>query len=311
VSLSDTRAIQLLNRHFIPVYLSNEDYAPTGAAPPAEKAELQRIHREGHAAGLSVGTVHVYLLAPDGRLIDSMHTAQAAQTDLLIGLLERTRRKLGTPAGDPVVKPAPPSPPHAQPDELRLHLTARYLERRGDTLTLTGQDESAGGNWNALPSEDWIMLPRARWTALLPPGSWKPSSAQRRRLRGDPTRLGAGVGQSWEIERDLASALLTHFYPPTENWDLSTHRIDHQSLKATVVSIEPGRALARIEGSLRMKHPFYHKDDPNFVEATIVGYMEYEPGGRRIHSLRLVTDQATYHRPGGADLPFGVAVTTR
>jgi hypothetical protein len=168
VSLSDTRIIQLLNRHFIPVYLSNEDYEATGTAPPAEKAELQRIHREGPAAGLSVGTVHVYLLAPDGRLIDSMHTAQAAQPDRLIGLLERTVRKLGTAAGDPVVKPAPPSPPHAQPDELRLHLTARYLDRQGDTLTLAGQDQSAGGNWNALPSEDWILLPRARWTALPP-----------------------------------------------------------------------------------------------------------------------------------------------
>jgi hypothetical protein len=292
VSLSDTRAIQILNGHFVPVFVSNEDYATTGAAPPDEKAELRRIHREGHAAGLSVGTVHVYLLAPDGRLIDSMHTAQAAQTDLLVGLLERTLRKLGTPAGDPVVKPAPPSPPHAQPDELRLHLTARYLERRGDALTLTGQDQSAGGNWNALPSEDWILLPRARWTALLPPETVR-------------------TGQSWEIERDLASELLTHFYPPTENWDLSTHRIDHQSLKATVVTVEGGRARARIEGSLRMKHPFYHKDDPNFVEATIVGFMEYEPGARRIRSLRLVTDQATYRRPGGADLPFGVAVTTR
>jgi hypothetical protein len=292
VSLSNTRIIALLNRHFVPVYLSNEDYAATGAAPPAEKAELQRIHREGHAAGLSVGTVHVYILAPDGRVIDSMHTAQAARPDLLIGLLERAVRTLGTPAGSPVVKPAPPAPPRAGPDSLRLHLTSRYLERRGDALMLTGQEENAGGNWSSLPSEDWIVLPRARWNGLLPPGD-------------------AQVGQSWEIERDLASDLLTHFYPPTENWDLSTHRIDHQSLRATVVSIDRGRARARMEGSLRMKHPFYHKDDGNFVEATVAGFLDFEPQRRRIHSLRLVTDEAAYRRTNGADLPFGVAVITR
>ncbi|HVA50263.1 MAG TPA: hypothetical protein VNH11_28170 [Pirellulales bacterium] len=57
-----------------------------------------------------------------------------------------------------------------------------------------------------------------------------------------------------------------------------------------------------------MKHPFYpRRDDDNFVEATVAGYFDYEIGPRRIRSLRLVTDEATYGSPRRAQ-HFGVAV---
>ena len=116
VSLSNTEVIGLLNRFFIPVYLSNEDYARGGAAPPAEKAELDRVRREGHAAKLSVGSVHAYILAPDGRLLDSLHTAQAANAGKLIAMLERNVRALGTQGGPPVA--APTTLPRPRPARL-------------------------------------------------------------------------------------------------------------------------------------------------------------------------------------------------
>lgn len=288
VSLSNTRVIALLNQYFIPVYISNEDYRDKGSAPADERAELRRIHREGHEKKLSVGSVHAYVLGPDGHLLNSLHTVQVAKPQPLIALLERTTQELGTRPGEPVVKPKPQPAPKAEADSVLLHLTARYLERKGEEFQLTGQSEDAGGDWSTLPSEDWITLPKAEWAKLLPPAGTK-------------------VGESWSIEQATASRLLKHFYPPTENWDLATNRIDEQALTATLEPVQKGIARVRLHGTLKMKHPFYHKDDEKFVEASLVGFIDLEPKTRLIRSLRIVTDTAHY----GDDsrrLPFGVAV---
>jgi hypothetical protein len=287
VSLSNDRVISLLNEYFVPVYLSNEDLREGGAAPPEERAELRRIHGEGYAAKLSVGTVHAFVLAPDCHLLDSMHTVQVAKPDLLTAMLERAVQKLGTPAGTPVVKPCPPAPPAGAAGGMRLHVTARYLERRGDDYVLV---RNAGGNWSALPGEDWLLLDRSQWTKLLPPAGAKP-------------------GAAWEIDRGLAERILTRFYPPTENNDLATNRFETLALKATLLSIKDGVAPIRLDGGFRLKHPFYHKDDGNHAEATVIGYLEYEPGSGRARSLELVTDQAAYGEPGHV-LPYGVALRT-
>src|SRR5437667_398646 len=74
-----------------------------------------------------------------------------------------------------------------------------------------GQERS--GQWTALPSEDWIVLKQAQWLKLLPAGK-------------------VGVGTTWDVDEEIASELLTRFYPTTENNDLSTNRIERQALKA-------------------------------------------------------------------------------
>jgi hypothetical protein len=99
---------------------------------------------------------------------------------------------------------------------------------------------------------------------------------------------------------------LVRFYPTTENNDLGTNRIDRQSLRATVLSIKEGVARARLSGSLRMKHAFYPgRADNLFVEASLLGYLDFEVEGRRIRTLRLITDQATY---GDSNRHFGAAL---
>src|SRR4051812_21440569 len=88
--LANAKVISLLNRYFVPVYLSNEDYADKGPAPAEEKALKQRIYHEAARAGLSVGTVHVYILTPDGgHPVDSLHVADAARADRLVATLQR------------------------------------------------------------------------------------------------------------------------------------------------------------------------------------------------------------------------------
>src|SRR5260370_23280090 len=156
-SLSDAKVIALLNRYFVPVYVSREDAADWGNGPPEEKAEHQRIYLEAAKAGLFTGTVLVYILTPDGHPMDSLHVAEAFKPEQLIPLLERTAQKLKPRPGDPVVKPAAQSsPPQPDPDSLVLPLTARVLK--------------PGSGWHHFPAGSWIALKRAQWAKFLPPG---------------------------------------------------------------------------------------------------------------------------------------------
>jgi hypothetical protein len=283
--------VALLNRHFVPVYVSNEDYAKDGPAPAEEKAEKQRIYREALQAKLSTGTVHVYVLTPDGHPVDSLHVATAAKVEELTALLERAVTKLKAPAGGPLVQPAPQSRPAGAPaDVLVLHVTARYLRRKGNELVPLGAEtrrgESRNAGWHATPGEDWVVLPKDEWAKLLPAGK-------------------AEAGTSWAPDEKVVAKLLTHFYPPTENNNVAKNRIEEQPLRATVLSVKGGVARARLDGRLKMKHAFYHRDDDSRVEAALVGFLEYEPRTGAVRDLQLVTDGATY---GARQFPFGVAV---
>lgn len=285
MALSNPKVIETLNRYFVPVYLANVDYREGGSAPPSEKAELQRVHREAHAAGLSTGTVHGFVLSPDGHTVDSRHVAQAYRSQALLEMLDGAVRKFSPAPGDPIVKPAPQSAAQPPAGGLLLHVTARYLERRAGGYTLIKND---GGDWSAIPGEDWIPLSGAEAARLLPAGSPR-------------------TGYAWDLDPGLATRILNRFYPPTENNDLTKNRIEQQSMRGTVESNTAGMARARVEGSLRMKHPFYHKDDERFVTATFAGALEWDTRTRKLRSLRIATDDAVYEG-GGASQPFGVAV---
>src|SRR5262249_30092079 len=155
--LSNAQVVSLLNRYFVPVYAVNEDYRKGGPQPAEEKAEYQRIYHEALKARLSTGTVHVYILTPDGHPIDSRHVAAASKVENLTDLLEGTVKKLKVPEGKPLVKPAPQSAaPQCAADALTLHVTSRYLVRKGDELVpLRDQarlGETRNADWRALPS---------------------------------------------------------------------------------------------------------------------------------------------------------------
>jgi hypothetical protein len=266
-SLSNEKVIALLNRYFVPVYVSNEDYSKDGPASPAEKAEKERIYREALQAKLSTGTVHAYVLTPEGHPIDSLHVAAAAKPEQTIRMLERAVDKLKLTEGKPVAQPSKPSvASKGEPGSLILHLTARVLR---------------GGAWGEFPAENWIVLEPAQFKKLFPNGEAGGAA---------PVR----VGDSWELDRKETAKLLTYFYPATENNDVHKNRIEQQSLKATVISVKDGVARARLDGRLRMKHSFYHKEDGNVVETKLIGLLDFEPGKLAIRSLRLVTDEATY-----------------
>src|SRR5262245_6378760 len=163
-SLSNDKVIDLLNRYFVPVYLSNEDLRGPGGAPPEERKEVQRIVHEALKAKLSAGTVHAYVVAPDGPCIDSQHVATAYKPEKLTEMLERTVARLKLKDGKSLVEPAPQSKtPACEAGGLVLHLVARNTQRKGDddvpTRTKLGQARSA--NWGSYAVENWIVLSKA------------------------------------------------------------------------------------------------------------------------------------------------------
>ena len=238
---------------------------------------------------MSAGTVHVYLLDPGGRPVGSQHVAVASKVEELTALLERTIDRLKVPAGKTVVPPASQSAaPKADAGALVLHLVARNVVRAkgADVPRKAVLGTTRSGNWGAYPVEDWVILGKAEWSRLVPKGPFAP-------------------GMVWDLDREVAAKVLRHFYPSTENNDVARNRIDRQELKATVVSVKDGVVRARLDGKLRMKHTFYHRDDDNFVEARLLGFLDIDAGTGGIVNWQLITTDATYGR-----MRFGVAVRT-
>jgi hypothetical protein len=292
----------------VPVTVDGVYYEHNDAVPRDEKAAYRRVFDELHRLNaknkqdgkplLSVGTVHAYVLDVAGQPLDSLHVAEAGPAHVS-ALLEKHIAALKLSRGEPVIKPAPQSrAPRAGTDDVVLHITARYLVARDQPEARKDIDDDfvplkavlgteKSGQWHALPSEDWLVLKSAQWRRLLP-------------------KVPAEVGAMWDVDREVAAQILTRFYPTTENNDLKNNAIEEQTLKGTVVSIKNGTVRARLEGALKMRHAFYpNKDDKNRVEANLLGYIEFEQHGTRIHSLRLVTEKATY---GGARQHFGAAL---
>jgi hypothetical protein len=259
--LSSPKVIDLLNSAFVPVFAVNEDYRDGGPAPEDDKAEYRRIYREALGAKLSAGTVHAYIVDTSGHPIDSLHVAEAAQPERLVAMLERAIRDRKLAKGPTLLQPHPLSAaPSCEPDALVLHLTAR----------------GHGSSWDGFPSENWIVVAPKQWTGLLP--LQQPEA-----------------GHTWDVREDVATEILTHFYPQTENNDVSTHRFERRRLQGRILFVKDGIAHARIDGKVRMTHQFYPgRIDRNTVDATVVGYIDFEPVKRRVRRLRLVTERATY-----------------
>ncbi|WP_309707486.1 hypothetical protein [Armatimonas sp.] len=229
MSFNDSRVVTALNSLTVPVYLSND------LVKGAEHAALTRIHQEGYAKKLSVGTVHCFLLAPDGTLLDTIHVAKANPPRIL-EIIERGAQEQEILSGKPLISPQPSALPAASKNELRLHVVARYLEKKPDGSL--GIVTGAGGNWSALPGEDWPVFAVAERQALL------------------------------DGDRGVAERLVTHFYPPTENNNLAQNVIEALEWRAKKLP----RGVVQLSGSVTLKHPFYTKDDSRRVHAVFQGY---------------------------------------
>jgi hypothetical protein len=260
-----------LNSYFVPVYAVNEDYRENGSKIGEEKAAYTGIYRQALEKKFSAGSVHVYIVSPQGEVIDSAHVAEAAKPAVLRKLLEKNIQRASVKPGTPVAPPkAQAAPPACGPDELKLHSVARSIDGKGA--------------WSEIPGEDWIILKPAEMAQLLPKKVQKP-------------------GEKWEISQALAEKLFTHFYPATENNDLGKNKFQQAKLQAELMERSGNRGRVRLQGEFRMEHSFYHKADGKVAEGNCVGYLDFDATSGAISSFDLVTEDAIYN--GGK---FAVAV---
>jgi hypothetical protein len=256
--LSNTNIIGLLNAYFVPVYVVNEDYSRNGTAPKEEKAELQALFKAGHEAKKSVGSVHVYILKPDGGFLDSLHVAEAAKTKILETTLQKAVHDLSLQPGPPLIKPQPQSAaPACDSDSLLLHLVSRSVDGRGA--------------WTEFPVENWITLSADEQKALLP----------------------SAATASWTPDLVVMKKLFQYFYPATENNSVEKNRFRDCSVKGTLV---PGKQnQAELEAAFTMDHSFYHREDGKTVTATVLGFLNFDPATKRVTHLQMTTRTADYN----------------
>lgn len=243
--------------------MSNQNPGSFGPPSAEARSEVQRIYGDFLNRKLGAGTVHVYILKPDGSSLTGLGPVEAAQPEMLKHLLTDVIGQLGTKPGAPAVRPRPQSvPPKSDAGDLVLHLVSR---------------SHGGGNWHEFPSENWLVLSRPEWMQLFP-------------------REAPQAGASWQLDPTLTRKLLSRFYPQTEETtNQDRNRVDEASLRLTVTATGAGVARARIDGRLRMKHAFYPgKDSEDDVDATLVGFLDFDPASQHIQRLRITTERATY-----------------
>src|SRR5688500_10853207 len=101
--LSDDKVIALLNRYYVPVFVANEDCEKDGRASPAEKKAKHRVYLEAVNNKLGSGSVHVYIVKPDGHVLGTLGVVNATRENgrMLVELLERCAKTLNVKPGGP------------------------------------------------------------------------------------------------------------------------------------------------------------------------------------------------------------------
>ncbi len=207
--------------------------------PKEERVELERLHREGHAAKKSTGSVHTWLLSPDGKVEDTQHVAEAAKTGKLLAALEAMKSKYSVPAGKPLVAPAALSrPAKLAPGSVAVHITARRDGR---------------GSWGEFPGENWPVFTAEEWrTFFAVPAGTKP-------------------GDTWQLDTTLTRRILNHFHPQTE--DCSDKDRNDLQTAALTARLENDGSLT-MTGQVKLRRAFYPgRKDLTECSASLEGFM--------------------------------------
>jgi len=281
--LSDDRVISLLNRCYVPVLVSNEDFGPTGRATPAERNEKIRIYQEALASKFQAGEGAVYVVAPEGKVLSAVIVPRAHSAAQVLPILEQFRGREGRPAAAPGLRSRPPA---RGADEVLLHLVARYVDA-------AGAPEKTRTTYHEVPAENWLPLGPADAAKLLP-------------------REDARIGLEWTPAPELSARILTHFYPVTEDIlrdDSARSKVERLALRGRVVSIRGETIRARLDGEVRLSRYFHaiHPPEhtPMTIEARVSGFVDFDRSGR-IVSLKLGTDRAMC-----GPAPFAVALQSK
>ena len=214
-SLSDARLIRLIADHFVPVWVSRDDYQ-LPAADKDDKVLLRKIDDSRHAKKLDGGTVCVYIATPDGNVLATLPVQRAHDPKLLKPFLDRivSEEKL-----KPRVRPQAEAE-KAKPANGRTFVVRTKFD---DTPVNRGT------------SRDRVELTPKEMAAFVP--------------------AKAEVGARWKLDGAVAEKLLRYAYPPLPHWDAKLARVDKAGLTARVVSVEGDEATLWLEGELELTYP--------------------------------------------------------
>jgi hypothetical protein len=257
-SLSDDRIIDLLSKYFVSVWLSTDDYE-LEKKDQAEADEYMRYRRLAKDQGLAAGNVQIYLILPDGKLLTTMHIAQASKPEKFEALLKDTIDQYKLQPREVAKKTntaARPRPKDDTKDALVFHIAARHLGPRA--------------NWGL--AENWVTLDRKNWATFVP---------------RDPK-----VGSTWEIRPETARKLFMHFYPPGPNYKTGNGAIEESSLTAKVTAVEKGRALVTFTGDVKMSHNLATREGGGAIKSKITGYALVDTAQGKLTELALITESA-------------------
>ena len=261
--LSTSEVIEKLNSQFVPVYVNTQN---------RDDRDYDQLYQDAIKARKSTGSEHIYIVNPDGQVVESLHICHVTTASML-----ETLAKFNRPAGPTLVPPVAQSTPVGQN---MLHLTSRYLDKEGKPLKF-----KPGASYHAFPAEDWFALTPAEEAALVPDASAQP-------------------GASWYVDMAVTARLLSRLYPLTGNFGPSDgNRIEEAGLTATVISGRRSVAWIRLDGRVRLGHTFMPSKDERPVEALVMGYLEYDRKEKKVRAFRLVTDHAKYGKEN-----FGAAI---
>jgi hypothetical protein len=244
-------------------------YAAWGKGSAEEQAELNKLYQKMVAHMGGPGTVAVEIFSSD---LKPLKVVTASSTDGFLQTLQSVVSSLSLRPGNVLVKPRRQSlPQDTRPDDLALHLTARGF---------------IGGASNHFPAESWIVYKASELPQILGPKE-------------------TSIGLEWQIPSELAKRLLIHVYPQDISSDHpEANKILEQNITSRIISIEDGVAHARLDGHLTMNRGHApHAGIDERIEASLVGYLDFDFKERRILALKLVTSKAT---SDGRDFMVGI-----
>ena len=137
-SLSDERIIGLVSKHFVPVWISRDNYQLT-PPPKADRELLARIDADRHRKRLEGGSVCVYIVTAEGEALATMTVHAMCKPDLLAPFLGKiiADRKLA-PRNAKIAPPAPVSSPRPAGKDGRCLRSARDSTIPGPTAVPVG-----------------------------------------------------------------------------------------------------------------------------------------------------------------------------
>ena len=254
-SLSDGRVIRLISDHFVPVWVSRDNYQLPDAGKD-DKAFLAKVDTSRRAKKLESGSVCVYVATHEGEVVATLPVGRACKPELLRPFLAKLLPDDRPPARKPVIPP----------------VAEKAKGAKQKTFLVRTRFDDPGVNRGT--SRDRVELTAAQMATFVPPK--------------------AEVGTRWKLEAATVEKLLRHAYPPLPYWEAKLARVRKAELTARVVSIDGDKATLRLEGDLELIYPYKDTPTDGKVTATLAAVAEVDVRARELKSFTLASKDSNY-----------------